>query len=135
MKQELFKKIGNTKITHWDVDEDITINDYLRTLLLALLSEGEEFSPKRPLGNSGWEDALPRSLAIAGIIDYKRTGYPQEEDEDDPAQWEIDYDEEEAEKLIREYTKELFGRLNSEDRIKKLEKKIKKLEEALYENA
>jgi hypothetical protein len=108
MTKELFDKIGNTRMCHWDVDGEVTINDYLKTLLLALLAEGECFSGKRPLGNSGWEDALGRSLAMAGIIEYERTGDLEYEDEDDPAQWEIDFDEDEADKLIREYLKEVF---------------------------
>lgn len=35
-----------------------TVRDYLKALLAALWNEGEGFSGKRPLGNSGWEHEL-----------------------------------------------------------------------------
>ena len=33
----------------------ITIREYLKLLLTTLWTEGERFSGKRPLGNSGWQ--------------------------------------------------------------------------------
>ena len=107
MNKELFNKIGNAKIYHWDVDSDMTVNDYLRDLLVTLLEEGEGFSGKRPLGNSGWEDAMSRSIALVGVVEYERTGDPEDEDEDDPSTWEIGYDNK-ADKLIKEYIVEVF---------------------------
>lgn len=49
-------------------DDDITIRDYLRVLLETLWDEGESFSGKRPLGNSGWEYDLYGPLVKAGFI-------------------------------------------------------------------
>jgi hypothetical protein len=46
-----------------------TIKDYLIDLLLALWRQGEGFSGKRPLGNSGWEYDLYYPLIKADIID------------------------------------------------------------------
>ena len=106
MTDDLFNRIGNAKIYHWDIDYDTTINGYLGALLLTLLAEGEGFNGKRPLGNSGWEDAMPRSLAFAGIIKYE----VMESDEEDKGQWEIEYDENRADKLIEEYINELVKR-------------------------
>jgi hypothetical protein len=45
-----------------------TIRDYLVTALATLWSEGENFSGKRPFGNSGWEWDLLVPLITAGAI-------------------------------------------------------------------
>lgn len=49
--------------------EDLTVRDYLRVLLTTLWSEQEEFSGKRPFGNSGWEYDLYAPLIKAGHIE------------------------------------------------------------------
>lgn len=46
-----------------------TIRDYLVALLAALWDEGEGFSGKRPLGESGWKSRLLAPLVAAGMID------------------------------------------------------------------
>jgi hypothetical protein len=50
-----------------------TVAAYFRELLHELWKEGEEFSGKRPFGNSGWEDdlriALVKGGAVKGVID------------------------------------------------------------------
>lgn len=46
-----------------------TIRDYLVSLLAELWREEEDFSGKRPFGNSGWTCELYRPLVGAGIID------------------------------------------------------------------
>ena len=51
-----------------DAGDNLTIRDYLRTLLETLWSEGEGFSGKRPFGNSGWEYDLYAPLIKAGFI-------------------------------------------------------------------
>jgi len=48
--------------------DNLTVRDYLRTLLETLWREGEEFSGKRPFGNSGWEYDLYAPLIKAGFI-------------------------------------------------------------------
>lgn len=44
-----------------------TVADYLATLLITLISEGDGFSGKRPLGNSGWMRDLYAPLIRAGL--------------------------------------------------------------------
>jgi hypothetical protein len=51
-----------------DAGDDITIRDYLHTLLETLWTEGEGFSGKRPFGNSCWEFELYEPLIKAGFI-------------------------------------------------------------------
>ena len=50
-----------------------TIRGYLINLLYTLWDDGEEFSGKRPLGDSGWQYdliiTLVRNRAIAGSVD------------------------------------------------------------------
>lgn len=46
-----------------------TIREYLITLLSALWRHGEDFSSKRPFGNSGWASELEVALGRAGLID------------------------------------------------------------------
>ncbi|MBP7253938.1 MAG: hypothetical protein KBA75_10705 [Alphaproteobacteria bacterium] len=48
--------------------DDITVRDYLRTLLITLWEEKESFSGKRPFGNSGWEYEVLIPLAKAGFV-------------------------------------------------------------------
>jgi hypothetical protein len=45
-----------------------TIRAYLVELLAALWNQGEQFSGKRPLGNSGWRYDLYEALGQAGLI-------------------------------------------------------------------
>ena len=54
-----------------DAGQDLTLRDYLRTLLTTVWEEGECFSGKRPFGNSGWEYDLYRPLIKAGFIGGK----------------------------------------------------------------
>lgn len=46
-----------------------TIGEYFEKLLLTLWDEQEDFSGKRPFGNSGWEYDVYASLISAGIVD------------------------------------------------------------------
>lgn len=46
-----------------------TIRDYLKMLLLRLWIDGESFSGKRPLGNSGWKFDLYIALIKAGHLE------------------------------------------------------------------
>ena len=48
-----------------------TIKDYLIELLRRLWTEQEGFSGKRPLGNSGWEFDLYKTLIIGGAMEGK----------------------------------------------------------------
>jgi hypothetical protein len=51
-----------------DAGDDLTVRDYLRTLLMTLWEEGEGFSGKRPFGNSGWEYDIYKPLIAGGFI-------------------------------------------------------------------
>jgi hypothetical protein len=51
-----------------DLNANVTIREYLKKLLCTLIIEGEGFSGKRPLGNSGWFNDLGQGLADAGVI-------------------------------------------------------------------
>lgn len=46
-----------------------TIRDYMKTLLVQLLTELDGFSGKRPFGNSGWEYDLFAALISGGKIE------------------------------------------------------------------
>lgn len=51
-----------------DAGDDLTVREYLRTLLMTLWEEGEGFSGKRPFGNSGWEYNIYNPLVKAGLL-------------------------------------------------------------------
>lgn len=61
-----------------DAGDDLTVRDYLRTLLMALWEEQESFSGKRPFGNSGWEYEVLMPLAKAGFVDLGPLGEDSE---------------------------------------------------------
>ena len=76
-----------------DNDADAkTIGEYFVVLLSRLWEEGEGFSGKRPLGNSGWEHDLYAPLVRAGLIDGSF--------EDDDNHYLEDYDEAKGNQLI-----------------------------------
>jgi len=49
--------------------EQITINEFFKKCLLNLWNEGESFSGKRPLGDSGWDWDVFAALGHGGFID------------------------------------------------------------------
>lgn len=55
---------------------ETTVKDYLIQLLITLLSEEENFSVKRPFGNSGWLDDLVSPLIENGFIPGTIERYP-----------------------------------------------------------
>jgi hypothetical protein len=52
-----------------DAGDGLTVREYLKALLTTLWREGEEFSGKRPFGNSDWEYQLYAPLIKHGFID------------------------------------------------------------------
>lgn len=62
-----------------------TIRDYLKALLITLLTERERFGGKRPFGNSGWEYHLQAALIKAGIADGELDEYDGVNDGDTDA--------------------------------------------------
>lgn len=75
-----------------------TIRCYLKALLFALWEEGEDFSGKRPFGNSCWDGDLAFALVRAKIIKGK---IYTEEDGDDIDQYLEDYDSKALNTIIR----------------------------------
>lgn len=59
-----------------------TVHGYLVALLSALWCEGEEFSGKRPFGNSSWQYDLYVPMIRAGFIqgELDEDGYVEEAD-------------------------------------------------------
>lgn len=46
-----------------------SVRDYLHALLLVLWEEGDNFSGKKPFGNSDWETELWSPLLEAGLVE------------------------------------------------------------------
>lgn len=65
------KEIGNLSFYCEDLDQDITIKNYLKKLLLTLWEEVDGFSGKRPFGNSDWYDDIYLCLVENQIIEGK----------------------------------------------------------------
>lgn len=90
-------EIANLTFYSNDLGEEITIKEYLKTLLLTLWAEGEGFSSKRPLGNSGWEFDLYVPLIGAGLVKGRLDDYGYIED----------IDESKASKIIKQVIESL----------------------------
>lgn len=78
--------------------EDETIKDYLKRLLTELINQGDGFSGKYPIGNSGWQFDLYCALYDGKIISC------------DPAELDDDFDYEaiaECDRLIMDVIKYL----------------------------
>lgn len=52
-----------------DAGDQISVREYLYTLLNMVWHEQESFDGKRPFGNSGWEYEILKPLAFAGLVD------------------------------------------------------------------
>jgi len=66
-----------------DLNQSITLREYFKKLLITLWEEGEDFSGKRPFGNSGWQYDVYSALISNGIFDGEldEHGYISELDE------------------------------------------------------
>lgn len=91
------KNIGALTFFSHDLGETISIHDYLIRLLSTLWHEQDEFSGKRPFGNSGWNYDLLACLIAHKII-------PGELDDEGCV---MEVDEEQGDTIIREYIKTL----------------------------
>lgn len=60
-----------------------TVRGYLMALLATLWREGEEFSGKRPFGNSGWQYDIYPAMIQAGFIEGRldEDGYVESADD------------------------------------------------------
>ena len=67
------KEILNLKFNRGDMPNTITLGDYLKKLFKTLWKDGEDFSSKRPLGNSDWQCeiyyVLIKNNVVEGTID------------------------------------------------------------------
>jgi len=61
------KEILEIKVNNHSLGE-VTIREYLKTLLKMVWEEEESFSGKRPFGESGWQHDLYTPLALKGLI-------------------------------------------------------------------
>jgi len=66
-----------------DLNQSLTLREYFKKLLITLWEEGEDFSGKRPFGNSGWQYDVYKSLILAGNIygEIDEDGYISELDD------------------------------------------------------
>lgn len=82
-----------------DIDAE-TVGDYLKELLITVLSEQEGFSGKRPFGNSGWINELAYALVKEELVE----GSLDEED----SEYVSHYNEDELIAVLTEAVSELF---------------------------
>ena len=94
--QEL-QELLNLEVDSYDHD-NLTIRGYFKLLLTELWTQGECFSGKRPLGDSGWWNDLYTPLVKSGAIDGNV-------DEDGCID---EYDEDAANELVLELISECF---------------------------
>ncbi|QHJ85797.1 MAG: hypothetical protein [Bacteriophage sp.] len=70
-----------------DLNETLTVKEYLKRLLYTLWEEEDGFSGKRPFGNSCWQRYVIYSLIeegyISGTIEYDENGYVRESNYND----------------------------------------------------
>lgn len=65
------------------INNDLTVKQYFRDLLLTLWEEGECFNGKRPFGDSGWQYKIYKALIDDGFIRGRldKYGYVEAMDE------------------------------------------------------
>lgn len=90
--------LRNIEIKSADFKKPIKLNDYLCKLLQTLWAESDEFSGKRPFGNSGWQYDVYASLIEVGIIQGKL-------DEDG---YVLSFNTKEADKIMFDLIKNIF---------------------------
>lgn len=85
------KNIASLEVQVRGCKTTTTISNYLKLLLTTLLVEEEEFSGKRPFGNSGWIYDLYLPLIKAGLVKGQLDEDGNVEDVDESAAKEILY--------------------------------------------
>lgn len=69
MNQETLEKIAKLEMQAGaGAGKNITISNFLQKLLTTLWAQGEEFNPKRPFGNSGWQLDIATTLVYFGVV-------------------------------------------------------------------
>ena len=92
-------KVLDTPIYWEEADGNTTLRESLKLLLTTLIREAENFSGKRPLGNSDWQWTLGGALVKVGLL-------PGTVDSSDGFD-EIDFDFKDFDNLIIEAIKKL----------------------------
>lgn len=64
-------EILQLNVVRHDLNTEVTIRQYFYDLLSALWVQGENFSSKRPFGNSGWDYGVYVTLIREGLISGK----------------------------------------------------------------
>lgn len=74
------EQILNSKFLSSDFAYEISVREYIKELLLELFREVENFSGKRPFGNSGWIHDIEAHFVASGFIPGKvdADGYVEE---------------------------------------------------------
>ncbi len=62
------ERIQNIEYESRELDNQTTIGDFLKELLCRVWVEGDEFSGKRPFGNSDWQYEVYEILINNGVI-------------------------------------------------------------------
>ena len=81
-----------------DVGKNITLREYLYTLLKTLWAKNEDFSGKRPFGNSNWQFVVYKELIKEGYISGKL----------DDEGYVADYDPDEANEFVQLLIAKIF---------------------------
>lgn len=67
------KSVLDIKFYSNDLDKELTVREFMQTLLITLFEEQDGFSGKRPFGNSCWDGdmimALIKNKAIKGTVE------------------------------------------------------------------
>jgi hypothetical protein len=97
----MLNKVGSVEFYCDDLDETLTIKEWLKALLLELWVCEDGFSGKRPFGNSGWKSNIVAPLIqegwLKGTYELDKDGWVQD----------CDYDKKEFEQLIIGLIKEM----------------------------
>ncbi len=72
-----------------DAGDGITIGEYLKRVMLRLWEDHEDFSGKRPFGNSGWEYPIYIALVKAKLIEGRLDEFGDPITIDDAAGWKL----------------------------------------------
>jgi len=75
-------QIKNIEFHSREFDSQVTIGDFLTELLAKLWDEKDQFSGKRPFGNSSWEYDLYTALIENDIVEGKLDEWGDVEDLD-----------------------------------------------------
>jgi len=91
------KTLGCLVVDSLDFVKPVSMRTYFRALLMALWKDGENFSAKKPLGNSDWQSGVYESMVKKGFIEGELNEYDEL----------IKADYKKADELILEYIKKL----------------------------